>query len=246
MTIAAALATIATLTATASAADFSANSDLTAPSGLTAEQIEFLTTAIRRDSGLAGLGDSIAEAEATYGVNALFILAVASQESGYGLSAAARNRNNLFGIMGRNGQVNFSNKHDSVMGFARLISGRLYFGATRTTPRGINAVYAPNNSEWTTKIVRFMNEYSRLMSDFVPEPPTPEAFEAFNAFEPLEFRRLEMTPPPPKRRDTPEPLDTESEPPESEDIPEIITITLHFSSEPLTKSKKRGTIDKVQ
>jgi hypothetical protein len=163
---------------------FTHDTDINSVSGLTAEEIEFLTTSIMSDSGLAGLGVAIAQAEEEYQVNALFVLAVATHESGHGRSSAARNRNNLFGIMSAGGgQVQYSDKGNSVMGFARLISGRLYFGADRTTISAINGVYAPRNADWSDKVLRFMNEYAAQVSQFTVD----EFYEVFVREEPIVF-----------------------------------------------------------
>ena len=51
-----------------------------------------------QQSKLVGLGSYLKEMEATYRVNAMFILATAIHESDYGISANALNKNNLFGI----------------------------------------------------------------------------------------------------------------------------------------------------
>ncbi|WP_243834730.1 glucosaminidase domain-containing protein [Exiguobacterium sp. AT1b] len=50
------------------------------------------------DSPLAGEGDAFKRAEETYGVNALFLLAVAGHESRFGTSDIAREKRNLFGF----------------------------------------------------------------------------------------------------------------------------------------------------
>ena len=132
-------------------------------SGLSVCEIEFLSTVIRSDSGLAGLGEVIALAEETHSVNALFILAVASHESGHGLSHSARTRNNLFGIMyARGGQVRYSSKSNSVMDFARLISER-YFANGRTSVSTINNIYAPHNPEWSGKVNWMLREFERAL-----------------------------------------------------------------------------------
>lgn len=61
-----------------------------------AKQFDSFLTEI--DSPLAGEGDAFKRAEAKYGINALFLLAVAGHESAYGTSAIAREKRNLFGF----------------------------------------------------------------------------------------------------------------------------------------------------
>jgi hypothetical protein len=139
------------------------------PSGLTADEIEFLTASIRSDSGLIGLGEVIFRAEYEYGINAYFTLGVASIESGHGRSTAARNRNNLFGVMyARGGLVHYDCKEDSIMAFARLISGSMYVESGRTSIALINPRYA-GDFQWGVKVVELMNTYRRNHSRY--EPP---------------------------------------------------------------------------
>jgi len=49
-------------------------------------------------TALEGLGESFKKAEAKYGVNALFLAALAAHESAMGTSRIARDKNNLFGF----------------------------------------------------------------------------------------------------------------------------------------------------
>lgn len=53
---------------------------------------------VMNKSKLKGLGAYLKEAEAKYRINALFILAIAFNESDYGMSKYAQDRNNLFGL----------------------------------------------------------------------------------------------------------------------------------------------------
>ena len=48
---------------------------------------------------LAGLGEAFKDAENKYGVNALFLTALAVHESNYGRSRIAQDKNNIFGFM---------------------------------------------------------------------------------------------------------------------------------------------------
>lgn len=67
--------------------------DLRTPSNATAEDIEKMLAG----TNLAGLGQAFVDAEKTHGVNALYMMGLAAEESGYGTSNYAVKRNNLYG-----------------------------------------------------------------------------------------------------------------------------------------------------
>ncbi len=67
--------------------------DLRTPSNVTVEEMEKMLNG----TGLAGLGKAFVEAEQKYGVNAIYLMGLAAEESGYGTSAFAKLRNNLMG-----------------------------------------------------------------------------------------------------------------------------------------------------
>lgn len=74
-----------------------------------------------------GTGDAWVKLESEYGVNAVFGIAVAYQESGFGTSAIAQNRNNAFGLRGSSGWMNFSSLEESIYSFGRTISKNQYY-----------------------------------------------------------------------------------------------------------------------
>jgi len=236
------LAAVFTLSATASARDYTVNTELTEPSELCAQRLEFVIGAIRANrslSGLVGLGAAVEQAQEEYGVNALFILAVASHESYYGTSKAAQNRNNLFGIMQRGGgQVTYESKADSVAGFARLVSGSGYFGSGRTTLAGINGRYAPYNPEWKDKVLQLMHEYARLAGGYEPSVMILDEVSGSGVITQELSASAVITRPAPKERGAALPC------PEPHSIPirRYLTYIEHFYAEPLTKLKKRGIL----
>lgn len=76
----------------------------------------------KSNSKLRGLGQAFKEAEETYGVNALLMLAVAMNESAGGTSEHAILRNNLFGIKaydGTNSAATYASPKDSVLDFSK-------------------------------------------------------------------------------------------------------------------------------
>ena len=69
------------------------DSDLRIPSNGTAEERDLMLEGTR----LYGLGEAFVQAEQKYGVNALYMMGLACEESGFGTSAFALKRNNLYG-----------------------------------------------------------------------------------------------------------------------------------------------------
>lgn len=119
-------------------------------------------------SKLIGLGSYLKEIEATYHVNALFILAAAIHESNYGMSTHAQTINNLFGIKvfdsnPEDGE-NYASPNESILSFVTRYmntnyvpqSGSYAKGAVpgnKTT--GINVHYA-SDPHWGSKIAGHM------------------------------------------------------------------------------------------
>ena len=71
----------------------SVNSDLRVASNVTSEEIDKMLEGTK----LHGLGSAFVEAEQKYVVNALYMMGLACLESGFGNSAFAQKRNNLYG-----------------------------------------------------------------------------------------------------------------------------------------------------
>lgn len=69
------------------------DSDLRVASNVTAEEIDYML----KGTALEGLGEAFVEAEQKYGVNALYMMGLAIEESAWGTSSFAVNRNNLYG-----------------------------------------------------------------------------------------------------------------------------------------------------
>lgn len=71
-----------------------------------------------------GTGDAWVKLEEDYGVNAVFGIAVAYQESGFGTSDIARNKNNAFGLFNSSTKqwMSFSSLEESIYSFARTVT----------------------------------------------------------------------------------------------------------------------------
>lgn len=137
--------------------DFNRDSYVMCSSGLTADQIEGM---LEDYSGLDGLGEAIYLIEEEYGVNAFYTLGVASLESGFGTSYLARNKNNLFGLMG----CSFSTKSDCVDYFGRLMVNYQEKHNITMTPNGINPRYCESD-DWAKKVTSLMNQWAHLAND---------------------------------------------------------------------------------
>ena len=131
---------------------FSQNYDVRTKSDITAEQLD-----AKLKNRLEGCGQHFIDAQEEYGVNAEFLAAIAIHESGNGSSAAARRKNNFFGLMGSRGQLSFDSPRECIMTAARNISkpNGYYFGRGRYTISSIGRRYA-SDRRWSSRIVATM------------------------------------------------------------------------------------------
>lgn len=152
-------------------------------SGIKSDNILYLTTkteftASELDSGLKGtklegLGVDFKKAEDEFGVNAIFLIAMAKHESGNGTSLLADEKNNLFGFNAIdqdpiNAASKFKTKGDSIKHVAKFLKenylkkeGRFYNGIST---EGIGQLYA-TDPEWSHKVSNMMMEVSQNMLD---------------------------------------------------------------------------------
>ena len=142
-------------------------SDITSPSNLNVDEIDAVIMATHETYGysnsgsmLHGIGQYLYNAEQTYGINALYILSVATWEGGWGTSNAAVNYNNSYGLMTNSGLMRFSSVEEGVMDFARRMR-EYYFDCGRTEPYSIGKKYCPGNAtRWGDKISLIMSMYA--------------------------------------------------------------------------------------
>ena len=123
--------------------------DLTKPSNITVADLK----AIGNYSGLNGLEKSFVGAEKKYGVNCLFVYAIAVVESGGG--AKCYRPNNMFGFMGKS----FKSKSEAIYYVTKALSqnylatgSRFYYGKTAAA---VNTKYCTGSS-WHGKIENVM------------------------------------------------------------------------------------------
>ncbi len=136
-------------------------SDLRVLSNLTAEDYELLLAGTE----LAGIGEALVTAEVAYGVNGLYMLGLACEESGVGTSRYARERNNLTGWgaadSNPDGAYYFDSKSECIMYVAERLSinyltegGKFFSGYT---PRAIDVKYC-SNPKHADNIVRCVKD----------------------------------------------------------------------------------------
>ena len=138
----------------------SVNSDLRVASNVTPEEIDLMLEGTK----LNGLGSAFVEAEQKYGVNALYMMGLACLESGFGNSAFAQKRNNLYGWnavdSSPNNASSFSSKKEATLYVASklqsnyLTEGGAYFEGY--SPRAVDVHYCTDKAH-ADKIVNIVN-----------------------------------------------------------------------------------------
>lgn len=119
-----------------------------------------------KGTGLEGLESSYLEAESTYGINAIFLVALTAEESGWGKSNRARTQNNLSGHAVYSASATgttFGSKHESIMATAKLIkedylsvNGKYYNGVSAYS---VNLRYCPDDgANWSNNITTIADE----------------------------------------------------------------------------------------
>lgn len=122
---------------------------------------------------MEGLGEDFYRAEHEYGVNAIFLIALANHESAYGTSAIARDKNNLFGFTAYDSSpysssTGYSSKGESIAMVARFLSenyltpGGCYFHGVSCA--GVNVKYC-TSSDWAGKVENHMLRVAGIICD---------------------------------------------------------------------------------
>lgn len=167
ITVAASAAECFALTASEAAAI-----DLTEPSGFSAEE---LSAGLRGE--LVPLAADFVAAEREYGVNAVFLAALAAHESGWGRHCFLPE--NIFGWSGKS----FDSKSECISFVAsRLVEkylaedGRCFHGKTLS---GVNRSYNGSN-EWTSAVAGIMAKISQKAEEAAAALPAEAAFAEAN------------------------------------------------------------------
>ncbi len=131
--------------------------DVSQPSGATVSDLELVTR-----GGLVGLEEAFYKAEQDYGVNCLFVMAIAAHESANG--TICFRPNNMFGF----GSSGFSSKAEGIDVVARTLAnsylspgGSLYSGKTISS---VNKRYAASTT-WDDKVAANMVRYYATISE---------------------------------------------------------------------------------
>ncbi|NYE06757.1 hypothetical protein F4694_003537 [Bacillus niacini] len=118
------------------------------------------------DRKLTGMGEAIVRAGQKHNIDPALLAAVAIHETGNGTSKAANEKNNVAGMMGKNGLKSYASVEESIMDMARNLS-KNYLGEGLSSISQIGAKYAPIgaandptnlNNHWVTGVTRFLNQ----------------------------------------------------------------------------------------
>lgn len=136
--------------------------DVTKLTNVKPRQLEILFKSNSTYKNLIGLEKAFVDAEKQYGVNAMFLLGIVSQESGFASSRRAVEENNLTGyaIYQNNSRKAFNSQYESVMATARLLKDN-YIGERNIKDiKSINEVYCPNDDyKWSNSIHGIIKTY---------------------------------------------------------------------------------------
>lgn len=117
---------------------------------------------------LKGFGEVFVQVGKRYNINPRLIAAIAQHESANGKSRAAIEKNNIAGMMGRNGLKSYATIEDSISDMARNLS-KNYLGNGLNNIASIGAKYAPIgaendptdlNNHWVSGVTKFFNHFS--------------------------------------------------------------------------------------
>jgi hypothetical protein len=122
---------------------------------------------------LQGKAEVFIEAGKKYGIYPAFLAAVSMHETGNGASNAARFKNNVAGMMGKNGLRSYDSVEDSIFDMARNLRQN-YLDEGKLTIAQIGAKYAPIgaandptglNNHWVNGVQGYMSKITK--TDFV-------------------------------------------------------------------------------
>ena len=114
--------------------------DITVTTGLNKEDYKYLT----KDTWWEGNEETLYMLENTYGINAMFAMAVSTLESGHGTSDRARYRNNYYGMeLSRK----WNNLYDCTDYWGGMLH-RIYVSRGHSDVSSISRIYCPPNSSY--------------------------------------------------------------------------------------------------
>lgn len=137
--------------------EFYEDQDMRTPTCFSAEELERCLS-----GAMSGLGGAFAQAEAAYGVNALFMIAICQHESGNGESGLATSQNNLIGLRSGGGWASFGSYAECVDYLGGYLAEYylspgcpFYHGSTIS---GVSVTYCNGNPDWVAHIYNYMRQ----------------------------------------------------------------------------------------
>jgi len=118
---------------------------------------------------LKGTGDVFSTVGTKYGIDPALLAAIAVHETGNGSSNAVKNKNNVGGMMGKNGLMTFNSLEEGIEKMASNLK-RNYIDKGLTTIQQIQKKYAPVgadndpnglNNYWVNGVTRYYNMFSK-------------------------------------------------------------------------------------
>ena len=144
--------------------------DIAHKSSYTAEQFDAIINKVftdmnKKTTSLTTIGDSLYKVEQENDVNGLYLLGIASLESGWGTSDLATKSNNLYGLIGR--KFNSVDECTEYMG-SWLRSA--YIDKGLDTLAKIQTKYCPNGgSKWINDVTWCANRYINAANELYPQ-----------------------------------------------------------------------------
>ena len=138
----------------------------TSTTDLNFKPIQFIKLENTLAGKLTGTATHFINAGKKYDIDPNLLSAIAIHETGNGSSKAAHEKNNIAGMMGRNGLRSYDSVEESIFDMARNLRQN-YLNQGKTTVAEIGAKYAPVgaandptglNNHWTTGVSHQLNK----------------------------------------------------------------------------------------
>ena len=140
---------------------------LTAKYEGTAQELDVLISRLLEKTGgdktknpLYGKGKSFIESGEKHHVNPSVLVAIAMHESGRGTSSMARNRNNIGGLIGKNGALRFNKVEDCIESMAKTIEKHTKNDILTIEQLGRSGKYCAKSAgdRWAEDVVFYINK----------------------------------------------------------------------------------------
>lgn len=144
--------------------------DIAHKSGYTAEQFDAIINKVftdmnKKTTSLTTISDSLYKVEQENDVNGLYLLGIASLESGWGTSGLATKSNNLYGLIGRK-----FNSVDECTEYMGSLLRSAYIDKGLNTLSKIQTKYCPNGgSKWINDVMWCANRYINAANELYPQ-----------------------------------------------------------------------------